>query len=66
MNYQQEMEKAVEAFWEHINTFDINEDEYKRTEKLLIDVMGTSAIYGFSEGFAERINREDIKENAPV
>lgn len=64
--YQQEMEKAVESFWEHINTFDISEDEYKRTEELLIDVMGTSAIYGFAEGFAERRNQEDTKENAPI
>lgn len=66
MNYQQEMEKAAQAFWEHINTFDISEDEYKRTEELLIEVMGTSVIYGFAEGFAERRNQEDTKENAPI
>ena len=66
MNYYQEMEKAIEAFWEHINTFDISEDEYKRTEELLIDVVGTSSIYGFSEGLLERREREYTKENAPI
>lgn len=55
--YHQEMEKAIEAFWEYINTFNISEDEYKRTEELLIEVMETSAIFGFSEG---------LKENAPI
>lgn len=66
MNYQQEMEKACAAFWEHINTFDISEDEYKRTEELLSEIMEASAIYGFSEGLLERREREHTKENAPI
>lgn len=64
--YHQEMEKAVQAFWEYINTFNISEDEYKRTEELLIEVMETSAIFGFSEGLLERREREYTKENAPI
>lgn len=66
MNYQQEMEKAAQAFWEHINTFDISEDEYKRTEELLSEVMEASALYGFSEGLLERKKRIYAKENAPI